>query len=238
MIKIENITKDFGNDAGNFGISLSIKEGEIYGIMGANGSGKSTLLRQILGFLKPDSGEIYVNNKDPFNNSQILMSYIGYIPGELSLFNTITGISYLKICANLKGNVDWSFVEKLINFFKLDVNKKIKKMSSGMKQKLAIISALMHKPKILVLDEPTRGLDISATEQFKEIILIFKNEFKSTIIFCSHVFDEINDTCDKVIFINQGRFVKEFLIDENSNFKVIKEEFLLMNKIQEAKELF
>lgn len=117
MLKINMLTKDYGKGAGNFDISLKIKSGEVFGIMGPNGAGKSTLIRQILGFVKPDSGTVIVDGIDPFVGSKNIMLICGYIPGELSLYDSLLGITYLKIVAKLKGNIDWNFVEKLVEFF-------------------------------------------------------------------------------------------------------------------------
>ncbi|ARU91060.1 ABC transporter ATP-binding protein [Spiroplasma clarkii] len=237
MLVSKDIFKEYSKNAGNFGISLTVNDGEVYGIMGPNGAGKSTFIRQILGFIKPDKGEILVHGLAPYKNSEKIMDFCGYIPGEIALYDGLSGLEYLKIAAKLKSNIEWEFVEKLIDFFGLDVKRKIKKMSSGMKQKVAIIAAVVHKPKFLVLDEPTRGLDGAATEQFKDLILKFKNEFQTTIIFCSHIFDEILKTCDRVGFISEGVLAREFEINDSSTDEIQKE-FIRVFKTKAVGELF
>ncbi|AUB31808.1 ATP-binding cassette domain-containing protein [Spiroplasma floricola] len=127
MLIVKNVTKTYSKNTGNFDISLNVKENEVYGIMGPNGAGKSTLIRQILGFVKPDSGEITVKDFDSFKKTKEIMFFSGYIAGEIALYDGLTGIQYLKIVAKLKRNVDWNFVEKLLNFFELDAKKKNKK---------------------------------------------------------------------------------------------------------------
>ncbi|WP_338983147.1 ABC transporter ATP-binding protein [Spiroplasma endosymbiont of Othius punctulatus] len=214
MLKIKNITKNYGDNAGNFDINLEVKSGQIYGIIGPNGAGKTTLIRQVMGFVKPEFGEITVNGIIPFNNIDKITSFTGYVPGEVSLHNELKGIEYLKIVYDFKmknkDNDDWNFVEKLIKHFDLNVNKKIRKMSKGMKQKIALISAVMCKPKFIVFDEPTSGLDPVMQEQFNDMIYMLKIEYRTTVLICSHIFMEISKLCDKVGIIKEGRLIKEF----------------------------
>ncbi|AGR42128.1 ABC transporter ATP-binding protein [Spiroplasma diminutum] len=236
MLIVKNISKIYKNNAGNFNISLEIKENEIYGIMGPNGAGKSTFIKQVLGFIKPDTGEILIDGKDPFKNNKEVMLFSGYIPGEIALYSGLTGIQYLKIINKLKDKDNWEYIEKLLLFFQLDANKKINKMSSGMKQKLAIIASIMHKPRFLVLDEPTRGLDAAISSQFYELILKFKSEYNATIIICSHIFDEISKMCNRVGFIKNGKLIKEYNVNETS-MKEINKEFIELFKTQSVEDL-
>ncbi|QHX37033.1 ABC transporter ATP-binding protein [Spiroplasma sp. BIUS-1] len=237
MLFLNNVSKIYNSDSGNVDITLRIDEGQVYGIVGPNGAGKTTLIRQILGFIKPDVGEVILFGKNPFLNQKEIMKTSGYISGEISLYESLTGIQYLMMISKLKGNVDWDFIEKLVDFFSLDINKKIKKMSKGMKQKVAIISAVMHKPKLLVLDEPTSGLDIAASEQFKELLFRLKNDFRTTIIICSHIFDEIAKVCDKVGFLKDGRLIKEYDL-KVAKIKEIEEELIQILKNKNVEDLF
>ncbi|WP_031542025.1 ABC transporter ATP-binding protein [Mesoplasma photuris] len=224
MIKINNITKKYSETSGNFDINLNIKEGECYGIVGPNGAGKTTLIRQLLGFIKPDSGEIKINNIDTWKNREEIMNSIGYVAGEISLYDDMTGLAYLKLNKNLKDNVDWLFVENLLKHFDIDGKTKIKKMSKGMKQKIAIIAAVMNKPKILVLDEPTSGLDPVMQDQFNDLVIKMKNEYKSTIIICSHIFEEVSILADKVIILKDGKLIEK-LENTSGNLNMINEKF-------------
>lgn len=151
MITITNLTKEYGNDKGNFNINLVVNDNEVYGIIGPNGSGKTTLIRQIMEFISSDSGEIQVNGLNPRHDTKKIMNETGYLPGEITLYNNLTGRQYLQIAASLRGNVEKEWLEKLIKHFDVDVKIKIKKMSKGMKQKLAIIAAVMSKPKFCFL---------------------------------------------------------------------------------------
>ncbi len=237
MLIAKDVSKKYKNNAGNFNISLTVNRNQVYGIMGPNGAGKSTFIRQVLGFIKPDSGKITIDAMDSFSNTKEIMLFSGYIPGEIALYDALTGTQYLKIIAKLKGNIDWNYIDKLLSFFELDAKKRIIKMSSGMKQKLAIIAAVMHKPRFLVLDEPTRGLDAVISAQFYELILRFKKDYRATIIICSHEFDEILKICDRVGFIKEGFLVKEYSVKE-VNMTEIHNNFIKLFKSHDVEELF
>lgn len=128
MIEIKNVCKIYSQNTGNFDITFNVNDKEVFGIIGPNGSGKTTLIRQILGFIKPDSGQIQINKLvEPWTKREEMMDFTGYVAGEISLFNYMSGIEYLKIVATTKKNVDWEFVEKLIEHFELNAKTKIKK---------------------------------------------------------------------------------------------------------------
>lgn len=224
MIKINNVIKSYGPKVGNFNINIEINDGEVYGIVGPNGAGKTTLIRQILGFIKPDSGNVGINNLDSWKEREFIMQTTGYVAGEVSLYNSFTGMEYLKLVSKLKKDVEWEFVEKLIKHFDIDTTRKIKKMSKGMKQKIAIISATMNKPNFLVLDEPTSGLDPVMQEQFKELINKLKKDYKTTIIICSHIFEEVVNLSDRIGFIKDGVLVEEYKV-ETKDIKMLNEKF-------------
>ncbi|PPE05904.1 ABC transporter ATP-binding protein [Williamsoniiplasma lucivorax] len=222
MIKITNLTKRYGTNIGNFDINVEVKDNEIYGILGPNGAGKTTLIRQILGFIYSDKGEISINGLNPQKDAQKIMEFTGYVAGEISLFENLTGEKYIKLMAGLRSVDDWDFIDKLIQHFEIDTSRKIKKMSKGMKQKIAIIVATMNKPKFLVLDEPTSGLDPMMKEQFNELILKLREVSNTTVIICSHIFEEIVKLCDRVCFIKDGRLIEEFNL-ENKDVQNIQE---------------
>ncbi|AHI53751.1 ABC transporter ATP-binding protein [Spiroplasma sabaudiense Ar-1343] len=224
MLEIKNLSKNYGDKVGNFDINMLIEDGEVYGIIGPNGAGKTTLIRQILGSIKSSSGSIIINGIDPQKDSKAIMEFTGYVAGEISLYENMTGIQFLKLIASLKKGSQWDFVEKLINHFDLDASRKIKKMSKGMKQKIALIAATMNKPKFLVLDEPTSGLDPIMQEQFNQLILKLRKDSNTTIIICSHIFEEVAKLCSKVGFIKDGKLIEEFKI-ENNDIEIINERF-------------
>ncbi|AHI54311.1 ABC transporter ATP-binding protein [Spiroplasma sabaudiense Ar-1343] len=215
MVKISNLNKKYSENIGNFDINLTIPDGKVYGIIGPNGAGKSTMIRQILGFIRPDSGEIIINEVNPVTNSKKLMEFTGYVSGEVSLYNNMTGIKYLKLVHGLKKDADWDFVELLLKHFDINANQKIKKMSKGMKQKIALICATMNKPKFLVLDEPTSGLDPIMQEQFNDLIRKLQKDYGTTVLICSHIFEEVAKLCSQVGFIKDGRLIEEFEVEKN-----------------------
>ena len=227
MIKIENLTKKYETSIANLDITLDIKKGEVFGILGPNGAGKTTLIRQIMGFIKPDSGSVLVNDLNPFTDSKKIMENIGYVSGEISLYDNLKGNDYLDIIFKFR-KIDKDFYEKLIMHFDIDINKKIKKMSKGMKQKIALIAAVMPQPEILILDEPTSGLDPVMKLQFNKLILKLKNS-GTTVIICSHIMEEISELCTRIGFLKQGKLIEIMDINENNKSK-INEKFNNMNE--------
>lgn len=159
--------------------------------------GKTTTIRNILGFLNSDSGNVYINGLETRKNAKIVQKYIGYIPGEIAFFDDMKGLEFIKYMAELRGLKDYNKMNELIKYFELNTKGKIKKMSKGMKQKIAIVCAFMHNPDILILDEPTSGLDPLMQNKFVELIQKEKKEGK-TILMSSHSFEEVEKTCDKV----------------------------------------
>ncbi|ATZ18985.1 ABC transporter ATP-binding protein [Williamsoniiplasma somnilux] len=224
-IIIENVSKKYGDKIGNFNINIKVKDGNVLGILGPNGAGKSTLIRQVMGFISSDSGNIFFDKLNPLKDHDKVMAQIGYVAGELNLFDTMTGQEYLKLTAKFKDNVDQGFLVKLIAYFELDVKRKIKKMSKGMKQKVAIIAAVMNKPKYLILDEPTSGLDPVMQIRFNKLIKKLNKENKTTVIVCSHIFEEIISVCDNIVFIKEGSIIDEFPRTDVKKVEELKKRF-------------
>ncbi|ATZ18418.1 ABC transporter ATP-binding protein [Williamsoniiplasma somnilux] len=216
LINLNGITKEYSPGVGCFDIKIKAKSGEVFGFIGPNGAGKTTVIRQMVGFIKSDKGTGTILGLDIWSDTKNIMRDLGYIAGEVSLPEDITGWKYLKSIAGIRKNVEWSYVEKLIKYFEFDPKKKIKKMSKGMKQKVAIITAFMHKPKIMILDEPTSGLDPLMQEKFNTLILNAKKE-GATIFMSSHIFGEIDNTCDRVAVIKKGTIVSEINMVEMKN---------------------
>ncbi|WP_339022605.1 ABC transporter ATP-binding protein [Spiroplasma endosymbiont of Crioceris asparagi] len=225
MIEIKNISKTYGKNVGNFNINLNVEDGKVLGILGPNGAGKSTLIRQIMGFISSDSGEIKFDNLDIKKCREKILEQIGYISGELNLFDNLKGKQYINLSNTFKKNVDKDFVEKLVDYFQLDTERKIKKMSKGMKQKVAIIAAFMNKPKYLILDEPSSGLDPVMQKRFIKLVKKMKEEYNSTIIICSHIFEEIIDSADEIVFLKEGKIVDQFQASEIKKIEELKIKF-------------
>ena len=206
VIELENITKDYGNGKGVFNVSFSVKEGEVFGYLGPNGAGKSTTIRQLMGFIRPQKGECRICGKDCFLEASEIKKDVGYLAGELSFIEDMTGKKFIEFIAKMKGVTDFGRTKELLDRFELNPKGKIKRMSKGMKQKVGLVCAFMGNPKVVILDEPTSGLDPLMQNRFVELILEEKKK-GTTILMSSHIFEEIEKTCDRTAIIRAGRIV-------------------------------
>ncbi len=206
VIKIEHLTKDYGEGRGVFDLNFDIKKGEMFGFVGANGAGKTTTIRQIMGFLKPDAGKVTVCGLDSWDEAEKTKKYIGYVPGEIAFPDLPTGTEFIKSQAEFLGVKDLSYANYLIEKLQLDPSANLKRMSKGMKQKTAIVVALLADPDILILDEPTTGLDPLMRVAFMDIIAKEKEKGR-TILISSHLYEELEKHCDRVALIDKGKIV-------------------------------
>ncbi len=231
VINCENVSKDYGLNRGNFDLNFKVYEGETLGILGENGAGKTTLLRLLMGFIKLDKGEIKIYNKNSYKNSALLKNYMAYIPGEINFPDLKTGNEFLKSYAN-ESSLDNEYearASEIIKRMQLDISAYPRRMSKGMKQKTSIVAALMKDYPIIVMDEPTTGLDPLMRDEFLNLVLEEKKKNK-TIIMTSNTIEELEKVCDRVMFINSGRI--SGIID----MKTIKERPLRDYKIEFNKE--
>lgn len=213
VIKVEHLTKDYGSGRGVFDISLSVKRGETFGFAGTNGAGKTTVIRHIMGFLEPDSGRALVNDLDCWRAAAEIKRHVGYIPGEIAFPDALTGTAFLSMQAELIGLKDLSYCDYVVRKLQLDPTANLRRMSKGMKQKTAVVAAFMHDPDILVLDEPTTGLDPLMRQAFVELLKEEREKGK-TIFMSSHMFEELEDTCDRVALIKDGRIISVVATDD------------------------
>lgn len=216
VIELKNLTKDYGQNRGVFDLNLNIKKGEMIGYVGTNGSGKTTTIRLIMGFLKPSEGTSFVNGLSSWEHSSKIVKDIGYAPGEIAFPDLKTGTDFLKCQADFLGLKDMTYANYLIERLQLDPSANLKRMSKGMKQKTALVAALMNDAPIIILDEPTTGLDPLMRATFLDII---KEEHKKgkTILMSSHSFEELEKTCDKVALINNGKIIDICNINDLKN---------------------
>lgn len=205
-IVINNLTKDYGNGRGIFNINLNVKKGEVFGFVGTNGSGKTTTIRHLMGFLKPQEGECLIKGLNSWKKSSEIKQFVEYIPGEIAFPDLPTGTEFLKSQAELLKLKDMKRADELIKRLQLDTSANLKRMSKGMKQKTAIVASLMCDKDILILDEPTTGLDPLMRQTFLELIKEEKAKGK-TIFMSSQMFDELEETCDRVALILDGKIV-------------------------------
>jgi ABC-2 type transport system ATP-binding protein len=218
LIEIKNLTKDYGNSRGIFDINFSINKGEMIGFVGTNGSGKTTTIRSILGFIKPNEGAAYVNGMESWKNQDKIAKLVGYVPGEIAFPDLKTGVNFLKSQAEYKNIKDLSYADSLIKELQLDPKANLKRMSKGMKQKTALVAALMADAPIIILDEPTTGLDPLMRDAFLNII---KREHQKgkTIFMSSHMFNEMEETCDRVALVSDGHIIDVADMNEIRNRK-------------------
>lgn len=205
-IVIKNLYKDYGGGKGIFDINISVCKGQVYGFLGPNGSGKTTTIRNLLGFIRPDKGECYIDGMDCYKDSAQIQKELGYLAGEISFLDDMTGMQMINFMAEMKGVKDKERINELIELFELNTLVRIRKMSKGMKQKLGIVCAFMANPKIILLDEPTSGLDPLMQNRFVELIMEEKAK-GHTIFMSSHIFEEVEKTCDKVAIIKAGKII-------------------------------
>lgn len=217
VVEINNLTKDFGNHKGIFDLFFSLKQGEVVGFLGSNGAGKTTTIRHLMGFIKPESGSAKILDMDCFRNASSVQEKIGYLPGEIAFMDNMTGEAFIQFMAEMKNMRNMHYARELVDYFSIDTQVKIKKMSKGMKQKIGLIIAFMQNAPILILDEPTTGLDPLMQSKFVELIKKEKSKGK-TILMSSHIFEEIENTCERIVMIKEGQIVAD------KSINTIKEE--------------
>ena len=216
VINVERLTKDYGFGRGVFDVSIHVEKGEVFGFLGPNGAGKSTTIRHLMGFSRPDDGKVEIFGKPTFGKYYEILKNVGYIPGEVALPAGLTGKEFLKMMQDLTGIYNNERLGMLLELFELEEASllgDVKRMSLGVKRKLAVVSAFMSDPEVLILDEPTSGLDPVMQERFIEFIHKEKERGK-TILLSSHIFSEIDNTCDRIAIIKDGKIVSEFVAND------------------------
>lgn len=212
-ITVQSLTKDYGHGRGVFDVSFSVHKGEVFGFLGPNGAGKSTTIRHLMGFSKPDSGHTTLFGQETFARYDKIMDKVGYLPGEIALPAGLTGWEFIDMMKKLRRADCDENTKRLMKMFDLDPSGDTKRMSLGVKRKLAVVTAFMHDPEVLILDEPTSGLDIVMQETFVDFIKEEKERGK-TILLSSHIFSEVDATCDRIAIIKDGKIVSDFVADD------------------------
>ena len=207
VIHTDRLTKSYGPHRGVIDIDLEVVEGEAFGFLGPNGAGKTTTIRVLLDHIRPTGGSATVFGIETTADPVAIHRRIGYLPGEFSLYDKLTGGQTIEYFANLRGGVDRTYQQDLIARLDVDPSRKFKEYSKGNKQKIGLVVALQHRPDLLILDEPTSGLDPLVQQTFYEIIREAKGEGR-TIFLSSHILSEVEKTADRVAIIREGRLVK------------------------------
>jgi ABC-2 type transport system ATP-binding protein len=207
IIKTEKLTKSYGVHRGIVDLDLEVPEGDVFGFLGPNGAGKTTTIRTLLDLIRPTSGKAFVFGVESSTDPVAIHRRIGYIPGEFTLYDRLTGGQTIAYFANLRGGVDPAYQASLIARFDVDPSRRFKEYSKGNKQKIGLIIALQHRPDLLILDEPTSGLDPLVQQSFYSLMRETKAEGR-TVFLSSHILSEVERTCDSVAIIRDGRLVK------------------------------
>ena len=230
MLKIEHLTKIYGSKKAVDNLSLHIAPGEIYGFIGHNGAGKTTTLKSVVGILQFEQGEIYINGKSIRQNPLACKRELAYIPDNTDLYEYMTGLKYLNFIADVFG-IDFALRQQRIayyaNLFELtnDLAQPIAAYSHGMKQKLAIIAAWLHEPRLIIMDEPFVGLDPKAAHLLKGLMREVCNN-GGAIFFSTHVLEVAEKLCDKVAIIKNGRLIRSGTMEEVKGDDSLEQVFL------------
>ena len=207
VIQIDRLTKSYGAHRGITELDLDVAEGEIFGFLGPNGAGKTTTMRVLLDLIRPTTGRAMVFGIETTADPVAIHRRVGYLPGEFDLYDRLTGAQTITYFGNLRGGVDRAYVDRLIQRLDLDPGRKFKEYSKGNKQKVGLVVALQHRPDLLILDEPTVGLDPLVQQTFFELVREARADGR-TIFLSSHIIDEVDRTCDRVAIIREGRLVQ------------------------------
>ena len=216
VIEVSHLTKDYGFGRGVFDVNIHVDQGEVLGFLGPNGAGKSTTIRHLMGFSKPGKGSTKIFGKETFSRYYEILNHVGYIPGEVALPAGLTGWQFIRMMQDLQKVKNEARLKEMLDLFELDdlsLKGDVKRMSLGVKRKLAVVTAFMSDPEVLILDEPTSGLDPVMQETFVDLIHKEKARGK-TILLSSHIFSEIDNTCDRIAIIKDGKIVSEFVADD------------------------
>ncbi|HLI69444.1 MAG TPA: ABC transporter ATP-binding protein [Ktedonobacteraceae bacterium] len=218
IIETNQLTKSYGRSRGIIDVTFDVEEGEVFGFLGPNGAGKTTTIRLLMGLLRPDRGTALIAGLDVWQQSVEIKKLIGYLPGELVLDPGLTGGQILEYFGHLRGGVDQTYLKQLIKRLDLDPSRKFRQYSSGNKRKIGLIQAFMHRPRLLILDEPTNGLDPLNQQEFDRMVNEVREDGR-TVFLSSHVLSEVEQTCTRVGIIREGRLVRVGSVAELKDIK-------------------
>lgn len=225
-IHTDGLTKYYGKHLGIEDVDLDVRQGEVFGFLGPNGAGKSTTIRTILDEIRPTAGSATILGFDTHADSVEIRRHIGYIPGDLALYPNLTGMDTLQYFANMRGGVDWAFVDELAERLNSDLSRKVGDLSTGNRQKVGVIQAFMHRPDLLIMDEPTSGLDPLIQREFQKMVSEVSDEGR-TVFLSSHTLSEVQRVADRVGIIRSGRLITVESVADLRSKSVREVEFVL-----------
>jgi ABC-2 type transport system ATP-binding protein len=212
-LEVERLTKSYGRARGVIDLTFSVERGEVFGYLGPNGAGKTTTIRTLLDFIRPNSGRAAVLGLDARRDAVEIHRRIGYLPGEFGLYERFTALEQLTYLGSLRGGVDDRSLHDLADRFDLDLGVRIDSLSHGNKQKVGLIQVFMHQPEVVILDEPTQGLDPLMQQEFYRVLQEVRDR-GGTVFLSSHVMPEVEHACDRVGIIRDGRLAAVEDIDD------------------------
>ena len=218
-IRTSKLTKDYGVGRGLFDLDLQVAGQEVFGYLGPNGSGKTTTIRLLMGMIHPTSGSAHVFGLDCIREAVEVKRKVGYLPGDVPQFGSLTGDEVVAYLGGMRGGVEGRRVQRIAERFDLDLSRRFREYSSGNKQKLAIVLAFMHRPDLLILDEPTSGLDPLNQQEFYALLRETRDD-GATVFLSSHILSEVEHVCDRVGIIRDGRLVRVAQLDELRHIRV------------------
>src|SRR3989449_5658593 len=218
-IRTSKLTKDYGLGHGLFDLDLEVSPQEVFGYLGPNGSGKSTTIRCLMGTIRPTLGTAYIFGLDCQRDSVAVKRKVGYMPGDMPQFGSLRGKEVVAYLGGMRGGADPKIVRNIAERFDLDLGRRFREYSSGNKKKLGIVLAFMHRPELLILDEPTGGLDPLNQQEFYELLRETRAG-GATIFLSSHVLSEVEHVCDRVGILRAGRLVKVAELGELTRIRV------------------
>jgi ABC-2 type transport system ATP-binding protein len=208
VIETKNLTKFYGKNRGIKDVNITVQKGDIFGFLGPNGAGKSTTIRMLLDFIRPSSGSATILGMDCQKDSLAIRKRTGYVPGDANLYGHMTGWKYLEYIGGIRGRYDAASAKKYAERFEIRLDRKLREYSSGMRQKVVLIQALMNDPDLIIMDEPTKGLDPLVQQIFMDVVREEAARGK-TIFMSSHMLSEVEKVCNRVAIIKEGVIVAE-----------------------------
>jgi ABC-2 type transport system ATP-binding protein len=215
VITTRGLSKDYGAGRGLFELALEVERGEVFGFLGPNGAGKSTTLRLLLDLIRPTAGSARVLGLDTISDSVALRRRVGFLPGDLALSPKLTGRAVLEYLGQLRGGVDPGVRDRLIERFEAVVDRPIRQLSTGNRQKLGLVQAFMHEPELLILDEPIAGLDPLVQQSFHALLAEVRAEGR-TVLLSSHTLSEVERVTDRLAILREGRLA---VVDSAQNLR-------------------
>ena len=217
MIATSGLSKDYGSGRGLFGLDLEVRQGEVFGFLGPNGAGKSTTMRLLLDLIRPTSGSAQLLGLDTVNDSLAIRRRVGFLPGDFALYPKLTGRAILDYLAQLRGGVDPQVRDSLVERFGADIDRPIRQLSTGNRQKIGLVQAFMHEPELLILDEPIAGLDPLVQQSFHALLGEVSGQGR-TVFLSSHTLSEVERVTHRLAILRQGRLV---VVDSLENLRKV-----------------